>query len=85
MRKLLCAVILISVLFAACACANTAEPVVPEITDEDLYAVEVEEDHGHFPLAREGESAAVILHRERASYRGTSCKCAGESYGTLST
>ena len=45
MRKLLCAVILISVLFAACACANTAEPVIPEITDEDLYAVEVEEEH----------------------------------------
>ena len=45
MRKLLCAVMLISVLFAACACANTAEPVVPEITDEDLYAVEVEEEH----------------------------------------
>ena len=44
MRKLLCAVILISVLFAACACANTAAPAVPEITDEDLYAVEVEEE-----------------------------------------
>ena len=44
MKKLLCAVILISVLFAACACAETAAPAVPEITDEDLYAVEVEED-----------------------------------------
>ena len=44
MRKLLCAVMLISVLFAACACANTAEPVIPEITDEDLYAVKMEEE-----------------------------------------
>ena len=45
MRKLLCAVTVISVLFAACACANTAAPAEPpEITDEELYAVEVEEE-----------------------------------------
>ncbi|MBR0209677.1 MAG: substrate-binding domain-containing protein, partial [Firmicutes bacterium] len=45
MKKLLCAVIIIAMMFAACACAQTADPIVPEITDEDLYAVEVEEDH----------------------------------------
>ncbi len=45
MKKLLCAVIIIAMMFAACACAQTADPIVPEITDEDLYAVEVEEEH----------------------------------------
>lgn len=44
MKKLLCAVIIIAMMFAACACAQTADPAVPEITDEDLYGVEVEED-----------------------------------------
>ncbi|MBR5640799.1 MAG: substrate-binding domain-containing protein [Firmicutes bacterium] len=45
MKRLLCAVMIISVLFAACGCADTAVPVTPpEITDEDLYAVEVEEN-----------------------------------------
>ena len=44
MKKLLCAAILISVLFVACACAETAVPAVPEISDEDLYAVDVEEE-----------------------------------------
>ena len=41
MRKLLCTVILLSVLFCACGCTDAAEPVIPEITDEDLYTVEL--------------------------------------------
>lgn len=45
MRKLLCAVMIISVLFAACACTDTAAPAEPPvITDEDLYGVDVEEE-----------------------------------------
>ena len=44
MKKLLCAVIITAMMFAACACAETEPPTVPEITDEELYAVEVEEN-----------------------------------------
>ena len=90
MRKLLCAVMLISVLFAACACANTAEPVVPEITDEDLYAVEVEEDRwpviegtaGYLPFYTAAAARMLDVSEEEAS-RSVSCTISDFAYSDL--
>ena len=45
MRKLVCVIVCLSMLAGLCACTHTAEvpETVPEISDEDLYAVDMEE------------------------------------------
>ncbi len=46
MRKLVCVIVCLSMLAGLCACTHTAEvpeAEIPEISDEDLYAVEMEE------------------------------------------
>ena len=64
MKQLLCAVIILSVMFAACACTETAAPAVPEITDEDLYAVDVPEEH--WPVI-EGSAAFLPYYTAAAA------------------
>ena len=48
MRKLLCVIVCLSMLAGLCACTHTAEvpETVPEISDEDLYTVDMEEKRG---------------------------------------
>ena len=45
MRKLVCVIVCLSMLAGLCACTHTAEvpETPPEISDEDLYAVDMEE------------------------------------------
>ena len=45
MRKLVCVIVCLSMLAGLCACTHTAEVLEtpPEISDEDLYAVDMEE------------------------------------------
>ena len=67
MRKLLCAVIALSVLFCACGCTHPADlpaPEPPEISDEDLYGVDMEEKE--WPII-DGSAAFLPYYTAAAS------------------
>ncbi len=65
MKKLLCALIVLSMLTGLCACTQTAEPAPPpEIAAEDLYAVEIEEKE--WPII-DGSAAFLPYYTAAAS------------------